>query len=95
MKQKKTLLWMVLAFIILIGGASVLYGKLGKAQAREQLAVISEEQFLAEQPAKTDSAEQRNRQRFRRNRKALQNFLKNRKRLLSLLRQKSLQKQNA
>ena len=58
MKQKKTLLWMVLAFIILIGGASVLYGKLGKAQAREQLAVISEEQFLAEQPAKTDSAEQ-------------------------------------
>ena len=47
MKQKKTLLWMVLAFIILIGGASVLYGKLGEAQAREQLAVISEEQFLA------------------------------------------------
>lgn len=59
MKQKKTLLWMVLAFIILIGGASVLYGKLGKAQAREQLAVISEEQSLAEQPAKTDSAEQK------------------------------------
>lgn len=59
MKQKKTLLWMVLAFVILIGGASVLYGKLGKAQAREQLAVISGEQSLAEQPAKTDSAEQK------------------------------------
>ena len=59
MKQKKTLLWMVLAFIILIGGASVLYGKLGKAQAREQLAVISGNSPLAEQPAKTDSAEQK------------------------------------
>lgn len=47
MKQKKTLLWMVLAFVILIGGASVLYGKLGKAQATEQLAVISEEQSPA------------------------------------------------
>ena len=38
---------MVLAFVILIGGASVLYGKLGKAQATEQLAVISEEQSPA------------------------------------------------
>ena len=52
MKNKKTVLIILLVFALILGGASVLYNRLGRDMAPEQLA----EQAQASKPASDDSA---------------------------------------
>ena len=52
MKSKKTVLMILLAFVLVLGCASVLYNRLGRDMAPEQLA----EQAQASKPASDDSA---------------------------------------
>ena len=52
MKSKKTVLMILLAFVLVLGGASVLYNRLGRDMAPEQLA----EQAQASKPTSDDSA---------------------------------------
>ena len=51
MKSKKTVMIILLAFALILGGASVLYNRLGRDMAPEQLA----EQAQASKPASDDS----------------------------------------
>lgn len=81
-------------FVILIGGASVLYGKLGKACATEQLAVISEEQSPAVEE-QTGSEKQQETPEVQPEKDGLAESRKSRKSLKSLLKQRSHQKQSA
>ena len=53
MKSKKTVLMILLAFVLVLGGASVLYNRLGENLAPEQLA---EQAPQAAEPASDDSA---------------------------------------
>lgn len=53
MKSKKTLLLILLAFVLLIGGASVLYDRLGQGLAPNQLAVQGPQ--TAEEAAESES----------------------------------------
>ena len=52
MKNKKTVMIILLVFALILGGASVLYNRLGRDMAPEQLA----EQAQASKPASDDSA---------------------------------------
>ena len=52
MKNKKTVMIVLLVFVLILGGASVLYNRLGRDMAPEQLA----EQAQASKPASDDSA---------------------------------------
>ena len=52
MKSKKTVMIILLVFVLILGGASVLYNRLGENLAPEQLA----EQARASKPASDDSA---------------------------------------
>ena len=51
MKNKKTVMIILLVFALILGGASVLYNRLGRDMAPEQLA----EQAQALKPASDDS----------------------------------------
>ena len=51
MKSKKTVMIILLVFVLILGGASVLYNRLGRDMAPEQLA----EQAQASKPASDDS----------------------------------------
>ena len=51
MKNKKTVMIILLVFALILGGASVLYNRLGRDMAPEQLA----EQAQASKPASDDS----------------------------------------
>lgn len=57
MNQKKTVLILVLAFVVLLGGAYVLYAKLGNSFAPNQLAV-EEPPKTEEQPDSEENAEE-------------------------------------
>ena len=49
MKNKKTLLILVLIFVLLLGGASVLYTRLGRQITPDQLAVQETQEQITEE----------------------------------------------
>jgi len=57
MNNKKTLMIILLVFVLLLGGAYVLYTQLGKSMTPDQLAVQEPQQSEAADANETDSAE--------------------------------------
>ena len=57
MKNKKTLLSIVLVFVVLMGGAYVLYDRLGRNVGTEQMIVHADQQPAASAATEGDSAD--------------------------------------
>ena len=53
MKNKKTLIILILAFVVLLGGAYILYSQLGQSQSSDQLSVEQQESNETEENQKT------------------------------------------
>ena len=53
MKNKKTLIILILAFVVLLGGAYILYSQLGQSQTPDQLSVEQQESNETEENQKT------------------------------------------
>ena len=53
MKNKKTLIILILAFVVLLGGAYILYSQLGESQTPDQLSVEQQESNETEENQKT------------------------------------------
>ena len=55
MKNKKTLIILILAFVVLLGGAYILYSQLGESQSSDQLSVEQQESNETEENQKNIS----------------------------------------
>ena len=53
MKNNKTLIILILAFVVLLGGAYILYSQLGESQTPDQLSVEQQENSETEENQKT------------------------------------------